>query len=102
MVMIPSDDPYSALYYQPELAGWGTLDEDRIPEAGTVYCLVLKRERLAMFRLFNRKFTEEDAYHVLLVRSIPSMSQPKRYARIGMGVVAVLGRQWHVTDAEIV
>jgi len=111
-VIIPSDEPSRRRYYQqlreqcPEAAGWAALDRDVIPQSDFVYCIAIKREVGAISHDVGSAGTirplEDDAYHVLVIRSVPFSSTPTRYVRIGIGVVAASYRQWFWDSVEIV
>lgn len=110
MVIISSDDPLSTgceyRLHHPEFAGWATLDLDTIPDPGSVYCVAVKKEIGAILRNGRmggkRTFIEDDGYHVLLLRSVPSYGTIPRFVRIGIGVIQVSCRIWYVGAAEIV
>ena len=87
-----------------EAAGWGMLDVDSIPQAGTVFCLPLMRDPLVMSSGAGEigMTRPEDAFHVLLVRIVKSVNEIKCCERVGIGVMAVLGHQWNPVEINIV
>ncbi|KAF4455289.1 HET-domain-containing [Fusarium albosuccineum] len=105
MVIIPSDRSLDPPYKNQERAGWAIMDLDVIQDPYSVHLVAVKKETNAICRLCNGAntgFSYEDAYHVILLQTVPSFGSLRRYVRIGIGVVAIPSRLWCVQYAEIV
>ncbi|KAJ3535962.1 hypothetical protein NM208_g6919 [Fusarium decemcellulare] len=105
MVVIPSDRSLNPPYKDPERAGWAIMDLDIVQDSDSVHLVAVKQETNAICRFStgaNTGFSYEDAYHVILLRKVPSFGSLRRYVRIGIGVVAIPSRLWRLQGAEIV